>query len=53
MCSFIKGMGAGLIVGACVGMSMTMDRRRSKKMLNKAVRGMNDMLDNFAENLGL
>lgn len=52
MCAFLKGMGAGLVVGACVGMSMTMDHRRSKRMLNKAVRNVNEMLENFTDSLG-
>lgn len=53
MCGFIKGMGAGLFVGVCLGMCMNVDKRRSKRMLHKAVRGMNDVIDNVAENLGL
>ena len=52
MCSFLKGMGMGLVVGACVGMSLSMDHRRSKKMLNKAMRNISDMLENFGDNLG-
>lgn len=53
MCSFMKGMGAGLMVGVCVGVTLTADKRRSKKMINRAVRNMNDMADRMAEALGI
>ncbi len=53
MCSFMKGMGAGLIVGMCVGVSLTADKRRSKKMLHRAVRNMSEMADKMADALGI
>lgn len=53
MCSFLKGMGAGLMVGVCVGVTMTADKRRSKKMINRAVRNMGDMMDRLSDALGM
>lgn len=53
MCSFLKGMGAGLMVGVCVGVTMTVDKRRSKKMINRAVRNMSDMVDRVSDALGM
>ena len=53
MCSFMKGMGAGLMVGVCVGFTLAADKRRSKKMINRAVRSVNDMADRMAEALGM
>ena len=53
MCSFLKGMGAGLAVGMCVGVSLAADKRRSKKMLNRAVKSMSDMAERMADALGI
>ena len=47
--NFIKGMGAGLVVGAIVGMSMIPDKRHSKKMVGKAIRTMGDVIDDISE----
>ncbi len=53
MCSFVKGVGAGMAVGVCVGMALTMDKRRSKKMIHRAVRSMEDMVDRMSEAVGM
>ena len=53
MCSFIKGMGAGLVVGMCVGVSLAADKRRSKRMMHRAARSMSDMADRVADALGM
>ncbi len=53
MCSFIKGVGAGMVMGVCVGMGLSMDKRRSKKMIHRAVRSMEDMVDRMSEAVGM
>ncbi len=51
--SFIKGMGAGLIVGACVGMVVMPDKKRGKKALCKAVRTVETILGDVSDAMGL
>jgi len=53
MCGFIKGMGAGMVVGVCVGMGLSMDKRRSKKMIHRAVRSMEDMVERVSDAVGM
>ena len=53
MCSFVKGMGAGMLVGVCLGMGLGMDKRRSKKMIHRAVRSMEDMVDRVSDAVGM
>lgn len=53
MCGFIKGMGAGMILGVCVGAGLTMDKRRSKKMIHRAVRNMEDMVERMTDAVGM
>ncbi|MBR5490073.1 MAG: hypothetical protein IKV79_02245 [Oscillospiraceae bacterium] len=53
MCGFMKGLGAGMIAGVCVGMTLTMDKRRSKKMLHRAVRTMEDMAERVSDAIGM
>lgn len=53
MCGFIRGMGAGLAVGVCVGFGLAADKRRSKRMMHRAARSMSDMADRVADALGM
>ena len=50
--SFIKGVGAGIVVGAVIGASFVPDKKHSKKMLGKAIRAMGDVLDDITEAVG-
>ncbi len=52
MCSFIKGMGAGMVLGVCVGIGMAGDKRHSKKMMHRAVRSMEDMVERVSDAIG-
>ena len=36
--NFVKGMGAGLVVGACVGMALAPDKKSTKKTMSKAAK---------------
>ena len=51
--SFIKGMGAGLIVGACVSMAIMPDKKSSKKALSKAARAVETIVGDVSDILGL
>jgi len=51
--SFIKGMGTGLIVGACVGMVVMPDRKRGKKAVCKAVKAVETILSDVSDAMGL
>ena len=51
--SFFKGMGTGLIVGACVGMTLMPDKKRGKKAVSKAVRAVETILSDVTEVMGL
>ena len=53
MCGFIKGMGTGMIVGAWMGAAFSMDKRRSRKMVHRAVRNMEDMVEKMADAVGM
>ena len=51
--NFIKGMGAGLIVGACIGMAVMPDKRSGKKALCKAARAVETIVSDVSDILGL
>ncbi len=49
--SFVKGMGAGMIVGAAVG--MVMPKKSKSGTVGKAIRSVGDVVENVAATLGL
>lgn len=51
--NFLKGMGAGLLVGACIGMTVAPDKKSGKKMLSKAVKAVSTMAEDIGDILGL
>lgn len=51
--SFVKGMGAGLIVGACVGMSMCADKKACKRKLGKTVKSIGEVIESVTDSLGI
>ena len=50
--SFIKGMGAGLIVGACAGMMMAPEKSAGKKKVGKMMKTIGGMIEDFTDSLG-
>ena len=50
--SFIKGMSAGLIVGACAGMAMAPEKAGARKKVGKAVKAIGEMIENITDSLG-
>ncbi len=51
--NFVKGMGAGLIVGACVGMTLMPDKKRGKRAISKAVKAVETILGDVSDVIGL
>ena len=50
---FLKGMGAGLIVGACMGMAVMPEKKTGKKMMSKAVRAAENIVTDLSDIMGL
>ena len=50
---FLKGMGAGMVVGAALGMVMTPDKRSGKKRLSKMIRAAGDVIEDLSGAIGL
>ena len=51
--NFIKGMGTGLIVGACIGMAVMPDKKRGKKALGKAVKAVETIVGDVSDIIGM
>ena len=49
---FLKGMGAGLMVGACIGMAVASDKKSCRRMMSKAVKTVSGMIDNVGDWMG-
>ena len=48
---FLKGMGAGLLMGACMGMVMAPDPKKSKRQLSGAVKAVGQAIEDFGTSL--
>ena len=42
---FLKGMGAGLVVGACVGLTVLPDRKARKRQVGRAVKAVGQIIE--------
>ena len=51
--NFIKGMGTGLLVGACIGMAVMPDKKRGKKALSKAVKAVETIVGDVSDIIGM
>jgi len=51
--NFLKGMGAGLMVGAALGMMLSPDKKSSRRCLSKMFRTAGDVIEDFGSALGL
>ena len=51
--NFLKGMGAGLMVGTALGMMLSPDKKSSRRNLGKMFRAAGDMIEDFGSALGL
>ena len=50
---FLKGMCAGLMVGACIGMVVAPESKSYKRKVDRAVRGLSSKLEELGEMLGM
>ena len=50
--NFFKGMGAGLLVGACVGMVVAPDKKAGKRRFGKAVKALGQMIEDVSCAIG-
>jgi gas vesicle protein len=50
---FLKGMGAGMMVGAALGMIISPDKRGGKKRLSKMIRAAGDVIEDLSGAIGL
>ena len=46
---FLKGMGAGLVVGACIGMAVASDQKGCRRFVNKARKTIDDLIDGVSD----
>ncbi len=53
MMDFLKGMGAGVMVGAALGMLIVPDKRGGKKRLSKMFRAAGDVIEDLGGAIGL
>ena len=53
MMDFLKGMGAGMMVGAALGMIIVPDKRCGKKRLSKMIRAAGDVIEDLSGAIGL
>ena len=50
---FLKGMGTGLIVGACLGMVLAPEKRNYKKQMNKVLKSVKCAIEDATGVIGL
>ena len=49
---FLKGMGAGLVVGACIGMTVAADKKSCRRFVTKAVKAVSGVIDDVSDAMG-
>ena len=50
---FLKGMGAGMMVGAALGMIIAPDKRGGRKRLGRMIRAAGDVIEDLCGAVGL
>jgi hypothetical protein len=50
---FLKGMGAGLLVGLCVGMAVASENRRARRLFTGAAKTVGGVIGGIGSALGL
>lgn len=46
---FLKGMGVGLIVGACIGMSVAPDKKFRKRQVGRAMKAVGQVIEDISD----
>lgn len=49
---FVKGISIGIIAGGTIGMAVSTDKRRAKKMKGRAIRTIGTVMENVADIFG-
>ena len=49
---FLKGMGAGMIVGACIGMAVASDKKGCRRIVNRAMKTVGGVIDDVSDLMG-
>ena len=52
MMDFLKGMGAGMMVGAALGMVIAPDKRGGKRRLGKMIRAAGEVIEDLSGAIG-
>ena len=50
--NFLKGMGAGLVLGACVGMAVAPDKKTGKRRFGKMVKTIGQVIEDISCAIG-
>ena len=50
---FLKGMGAGMVVGACIGMAVATDKKRRSRFLCSLGKTVNGLIDDVSDMMGM
>ena len=50
---FLKGMGAGMIVGACIGMAVAADRKGCRRFVSRAMKTVENAVSDVSDWMGL
>ena len=50
---FLKGMGAGMMLGAALGMMLSSDKKSSRRRLGKMFRAAGDVIEDLSGAIGL
>ena len=51
--NFVKGMGAGIVVGAALGMMLSPDMKSSRRKLTKMFRAAGNVIEDLSGAIGL
>ena len=49
--SFVKGMGAGMVLGACIGMAFAPDKKYRKRQFGKAIKTVGQVIEDVSDAL--
>ena len=51
--NFVKGMGAGMVVGTALGMMLSPDRKNTRRRLGKMFRAAGNVIEDLSGAIGL
>lgn len=51
--NFLKGMGAGLVVGVFLGVTMMPDKKSCKRRVGKAIKTVGEIIEDISDAVGM